>query len=101
MKITRAIPERLNKSYLSDAEREELKKYGDQPLSQEEIDARELEEQQAVINRQEAQAKAARKQILEALDEIDRKSIRAIRAGENDRLQQLEQEAAALRATLQ
>jgi hypothetical protein len=48
-----------------------------------------------------AQKVAARKaEILGLLDEIDRKSIRPMRAGETQRLAQLESQAAALRAEL-
>ena len=48
-----------------------------------------------------AQKVAARKaEIFGLLDEIDRKSIRPMRAGETQRLEQLESQAAALRAEL-
>jgi hypothetical protein len=48
-----------------------------------------------------AQKVAARKaEILGLLDEIDRKSIRPMRAGETQRLAKLESQAAALRAEL-
>jgi hypothetical protein len=48
-----------------------------------------------------AQKVAARKsEIFGLLDEIDRKSIRPMRAGETQRLAQLESQAAALRAEL-
>jgi hypothetical protein len=57
---------------------------------------------QAIVDAElaEVKAEAERISILVRLDEIDRKSIRALRAGEADRLAAFEAEAAMLREGL-
>jgi hypothetical protein len=100
MKITKAIPQRLLKSYLTDAEREELAKFKERVMTPEEIEPREIEEAEENARVVEAQKQAAIKQVKDALDDIDRKSIRAFRAGETQRLAELEAEAVELRKAL-
>lgn len=100
MKVTRAIPKRLQKSYLTDDEREELKQFGDRAMTVEEIEAREIEEEANKVKALAAEKQAAKDQIIAALDEIDRKSIRVIRAGETEKLKDLEKEAVILRKAL-
>lgn len=96
-----AVPAHLvGKEVYTDAEREELAKYGDQPMTDEEILQMQSDEEN---NRQAAIAYELRQYnavILSRLDEIDRKSIRAMREGNEARLEALEQEAALLRADL-
>ena len=100
MKITRAIPARLMKDVLTDDERNELKQFGDRAMTVEEIEAREIEEEANKAKALVAEKQAAKDQIKAALDEIDRKSIRAIRAGETEKLKDLEKEAVQLRKSL-
>jgi len=100
MKITRAIPKRLMKDVLTDDERNELKSYGDRHMTVDEIEAREIEEEQSAKTVEAAKKEAAKNEIKAALDEIDRKSIRAIRSGETEKLKDLEKEAVQLRKSL-
>jgi len=100
MKITRAIPKRLMKDVLTDDERNELKSYGDRPMTVDEIEAREIEEEQNAKTVEAAKKEVAKNEIKATLDEIDRKSIRAIRAGEIEKLKDLEKEAVQLRKSL-
>lgn len=101
MKKTLAIPAKLLKSYLSDAERAELANYGDKPMNIEEITAREQEELEAAAEAVKNARREARKKILNALEEIDRKSIRALRTKDEAKLSALEAEAEQLRNALQ
>jgi len=100
MKKTKAIPANLLKPYLSESEREELRKYQEVALKPHEIERRTSEEELHAQKVKEAEVLAAKRKILDALDEIDKKSIRAIRSGETDRLKSLEDEAATLRKSL-
>jgi hypothetical protein len=97
MKKTLAIPARLlNREILTDAEQQELSALGDNPLTDEELLQREVDE----FAHQQAKVKKHNRKILERLEDIDRKSIRAMREGNEARLEALEQEAALLRADL-
>ena len=100
MKITYAIPAHLDKSCLSETEARELAKFAERVMTVEEIEAREIEIAEAETRRVENENLVARKKIIEALDEIDRKSIRALRTNDMGRLQELESEAATLRQSL-
>lgn len=100
MKLTKAIPTRLSKPYLNDAEREELKRFGDKAMTIEEITQREQEEIEALERKAEAEKQKAINQIKAALKEIDEKSIRAIRTNDTARLAALESEADTLRKAL-
>jgi hypothetical protein len=101
MKKHIAIPAHLiGKEIYTDAEREELSKYGDQPMTDEEIAQMQSDEE---TNKQAAIAYENRKHneiILFELEQIDRKSIRAMREGNEERLNALEAEAALLRGQL-
>ena len=100
MKKTIAIPYRLQKSYLTETEKAELAKYGDQLMTAEEIAEREVDEAKAAEERAQREKDAAKLVILNQLVDIDSKSIRALREGNAQKLTELETEAAILRQKL-
>jgi len=100
MKITRAIPERLRKSHLNEQEREELKQFEERAMTVEEIEAHERDQAEFALQMQRDKIKAQRDGILQHLNAIDIKSIRAIREGNQARITELEIEAAGLREEL-
>ena len=100
MKKFVAIPYRLQKSFLTEAEREELKKYGEQPMTDEEIEEKLALDAQSEIERAEELRQAAKLAILNKLVDIDSRSIRALREGNATKLSELETQAAILRQQL-
>lgn len=100
MKKTKAIPVKLLKENLTENERQLLKKYGEQPLTADEIDQLEKDDLDHKDKILEQGMADKRKAILKDLEEIDRKSIRAMRSNDAERLKQLEDQAVELRKQL-
>jgi len=96
MKITKAIPEKYNKSYLTEAEREELLAFKDKVMDEADFDQIELDKIEHAKSREKRKVDVALKQ----LEEIDRKTIRALRENNLKRLSGLEKEAIELRKKL-
>lgn len=101
MKKTIAIPVRLQKDHLSEEEREELKKYGEQLMTPEEIEAIEAEQQANELEAQKATIQQEINDLQAQLDQIDIAYARALRRGDESEQEKLKTDAENLETDLQ